>query len=225
MPRFLSIFAFALLLPLSACNAQSDNTVADVEKALGEYKAGIHYEVLSPAIPTRDSNKIELLEAFWYGCIHCFQLEPKLKALLATLPDDVDMVHLPAVWAQGMDTHAKFYYSAVALGELDKLHQPMFDAMNLKKKRMLKDDEIFSLVKKQGVDVEKFRRAFSSFGIESQVNQIRSKMGQYRITGTPELVVNGKYHLTAKMAGSTDKMLELAALLIEQERIVKASAQ
>ena len=34
------------------------------------------YTVLSEPITTSSGDKIEVVELFWYGCGHCYQLEP-----------------------------------------------------------------------------------------------------------------------------------------------------
>jgi len=39
----------------------------------------IGYETLSPAQPTQNPEKIEIIEFFWYGCPHCYAFEPLLE--------------------------------------------------------------------------------------------------------------------------------------------------
>ena len=46
------------------------------------------YEPLSPAQPTHNPDKIEIIEFFWYGCPHCYSFEPLLEKWLKTLPRD-----------------------------------------------------------------------------------------------------------------------------------------
>ena len=80
------------------------------------------------------------------------------------------------------------------------------------------EEAILSFMSDHGVDTERYRRALNSFGVSSQVQQARAKMGAYGVRGTPEMVINGKYKLTTQMAGSFPRMLEIADALIEQER-------
>ena len=42
------------------------------------------YELLEPAVPTGSADKIEVVEIFWYGCPHCYSLEPYLEKWLET---------------------------------------------------------------------------------------------------------------------------------------------
>ena len=140
-------------------------------------------------------------------------MEPWKKSL----PEDVNFVGVPAVWAPVMELHAKAYYTARALKVLDKMHIPIFEAMNLKKKKLQSEDEIAALFVDQGVSSDKFTKVFNSWGISQQVKIAQSKQRGYRTQGTPELVVNGKYRISTR-AGGQQEMLKIAEFLIEHER-------
>lgn len=209
MPRLLTtLFCAALLLPLSACQADSEAT----------YVAGTHYEVLPQAVPTADPTRIEVAEVFWYGCSHCYAFEPFLEPWKAALADDVAFVGVPAIWAPEMKLHAKAYYTAKALKVLDKLHIPIFEAMNLKKLKLASEAAITELFIAQGVSAKNFSKVFNSWGVAQQVKQAEAKQRGYRTQGTPELVVNGKYRISGRLAGGHEGMLKVAAFLIELER-------
>ena len=207
MRRLLSHVLFAMvLLPLAACQAEEP------------YRAGVQYEVLPEPVATADPNKIEVVEVFWYGCSHCFAFEPKLKPWLKTQPDDVNFVGVPAVWADPMRLHSKAYYTAKALKVLDKVHPVIFEAMNLKKQRLQSEDEIAELFVANGVSRERFSKVFNSGSIEMSVDRAEKKQARYRIQGTPELVINGKYRVSGRDAGGQSGMLKVAQYLINKER-------
>ena len=44
------------------------------------------------------------------------------------------------------------------------------------------------------------------------------KQEKYRLRGTPEIVINGKYRISGRSAGSQSDMLKVASFLIEKER-------
>ena len=186
--------------------------------SLGNFVAGKDYEKLSTPISVANNGKIEVVEFFWYGCGHCYSFEPLLSSWKKSLADDVDFKPTPAVWAKPMDAHAKMYYSIKAMGVEDKLHMPIFRAMNEQRKRMASLDEIAAFVKGQGVDEEKFRKTYKAFGINSQVQQGVAKGRAAGMRGTPELLVHGKYRVTGAMAGSQARMLTITNYLIEKER-------
>jgi len=207
--RFITPFLLALMLPFAACAADSDNKV---------YVEGEHYDLISPPIRTANPDKIEVTEFFWYGCIHCFNLEPVIQAWKTTLADDVDFRGSPAAWNAGMEIHSKAYYTAEVLGVLDVMHPVIFQAMNVDRKRLSSSDEIAKLFTDQGISQEDFSKAFNSFGVGSQVRQATSRARAAKITGTPELMVNGKYRITSRKVGGHGEMLKLADYLIEKER-------
>jgi thiol:disulfide interchange protein DsbA len=209
MIRLLSSLAlFVALLPITAC----------VQSAESKYVAGTHYSVLSQPIRTRNKDKIEVIEMFWYGCGHCYNFEPLLKRWKSTTSSDVDFWQSPAMWNKAMQIHAQAYFAALALGELDKVHNPMFSALNVDRKRLLDQDAIGDLFAANGVPRDKFNQAFNSFGVKSQVRQADARARAYKISGTPEIVVNGKYRVSASMAGGQAKMLEVVDFLIAKER-------
>ncbi len=204
--RFQAAFAAAVVLMLLPFGASAQ-----------DYVAGEHYDVISPAIRGGDE-KIEVTEFFWYGCGHCYNFEPQLAQWKKGLADDVEVVGSPAMWNGLMEVHAKAFYAAETLGVLDKVHMPLFQALNVDRKRLASEDELADLFAANGVPEEEFRKAFNSFGVGSQVRQANSRARAARIAGTPEMMVAGKYRISTRKAGSQANMLKIAEYLIEKER-------
>lgn len=205
MPKILVALFSALLLSVQTVSA--DNFVA-----------GTHYEVLPTPVATRDKNKIEVVALFWYGCSHCFSFEPMLVSWEKTLPADVDFHHVPAVWNNTMKLHAQAFYTARALNVMDKFHQPFFNAMHVERQRLSNQNSIEQFFGKIGVDSKAFNNTFNSFGVNSQVKLAESRASSYRMQGTPELVVNGKYRIAGALAGSHANMIKVAEFLVNKER-------
>ncbi len=207
----LSHLVIALLfLPLFACAADSD-----------QYQEGVHYVTLPQPVPTQTGDKVEVAEVFWYGCGHCYSFEPLINAWKKSLPEGAELVRSPAIWRNEMKIHAQMYYAADALGMLDKLHEPLFSAMHVDHKRLLSEDEIFPIFAAQGVDRAQFDKVFSSFKVRSDVNRADARQRGYKISGTPELVVNGKYRISSRMTGSQADMLKVASYLVDRELAAK----
>ena len=207
----LSHLLFGLLfLPLIACAAGNE-----------EYQDGVHYVTLPQAVPTQTGDKVEVAEVFWYGCGHCYTFEPLINQWKKSLPEGAELVKSPAMWNAPMKTHAQMFYAAEALGVLDKIHQNLFNAMHVERKRMLEDDEIFSYFADAGVSREDFDKAFKSFKVTSDVRRADARARSYKITGTPEMVVNGKYRISARMTGSQANMLKVARFLVDKELAAK----
>lgn len=207
---------FALLLPFSA----------HAQPAAPAFKEGVHYFLLAEPVRPRDPKKIEVVEVFQYGCPHCFRFDPLVKAWQKNLASDVDFYELPVVWNAPGQLHAQAFYAAQALGVLDKMHAAMFNAIHVKNNPLNTRASIEQLFADNGIGVEQFTKAFDSFGVTSQVNQAKARMLSYKIDGTPELIVAGKYLIDGKSfsgPGTTEhdshlKMLEAANFLIAKER-------
>ena len=214
--RIFTLLATLLLaslpLPLNAQAAQ-------------EYSEGVHYQLVTPAQRTRDPSKIEVLEFFWYGCNHCYYFEPLVKQWAKIRAADVDFAPSPAIWNATMGVHAQAYYTALALGVLEVMHDALFAAINVDRKRLTSEQELSQLFGAYGVDAATFSKAFRSFGVNSQLRQADSRARGAGISGTPELMVAGKYRISASMAGSQAEMLKVADFLVEKERRARSSGQ
>ena len=185
------------------------------------FTEGVHYQKLAQKVATQDPSKIEVAEVFWYGCGHCYTFEPMIQKWKAAQAEDVNVVQLPAIWNGPMEVHAKAFFTAKALNKLDTLHQPLFDALNGRSVRLDNEQALAGFFEQHGVSEEDFRKTYRSFGVVSQVNIANSKARGYGITGTPEVIVDGQYRISARMAGSQEKMLQVAQYLVEKIRSEK----
>ena len=182
------------------------------------FDEGIEYKTVSPRVANHiDEKKSEVVELFWYGCPHCFDFEPDLHKWLKTKPKNVNFVRMPAVFNKRWEMHARAYYTAEVLGVLDKIHQPLFDAMNLKKQKMASSGELAAFFVKHGVSKETFIETFNSFSVDSKVRRATDMTKRYGIDGVPTLIVNGKYRTSGSLAGGRKNMLKVVDHLIKQE--------
>ena len=183
-----------------------------------EFEEGVHYQKLPIAVETRDAEKVEVVEVFSYACIHCYRLEPVLEAWRETLPDDVDFRRLPLV-TQRLLPFARAFYTAEALGVLERVHMPIFTAIHEHGIDMSRPEYIRRLfLREAAVADEAFTDMFKSFGVESRVRQADGQARMYRIMATPTLVVNGRYIVEAAEAGGVEAMFLVVNQLIGQER-------
>lgn len=216
MFKRMSVALLALLvMPVLALQAQAQD---------GNWVEGEHYDVISPAI-RGSSEKIEVTEFFWYGCGHCYNFEPQIVQWKKTLADDVVVKGSPAIWNALMEVHAKAFYAAEVLGVLDAVHMPLFQALNVDRKRLATEEEIADLFAANGVSREEFSKAFNSFGVGSQVRQANARARAAKITGTPEMMVAGKYRISTRKAAGQANMIKIANFLIEKERAAQQVAQ
>ncbi|MDP2097520.1 MAG: thiol:disulfide interchange protein DsbA/DsbL [Methylobacter sp.] len=181
----------------------------------------VGYETLSPAQPTRNPEKIEVIEFFWYGCPHCYSLEPLMGEWLKNLPKNVDFIRQPAVFSELWGKHAKAYFTAEALGVVDKVHGDLFDAVQNKKQKLETEDELAAFFVAHGVNKTEFHDTYNSFLIDAKMRQAATTAGRYGVTGVPAVIINGKYKTNGPLAGSHEKMIEVINQLIQQESQAK----
>lgn len=175
------------------------------------------FDPVTPTQPVQNPDKIEVIEFFWYGCPHCYSLEPAMVEWLKTKPANVEFIRQPAVFSDLWGKHAKAYFTAEALGVLDKVHADLFDAIQNKKQKLVSEDELAKFFADHGVKDEEFRSAYNSFLVDAKLRQAESTAPRYGISGVPALIVNGKYKVTGQSAKSQANMLTVVNELIAQE--------
>lgn len=175
------------------------------------------YEVISPAQPTQHPDKIEVIEFFWYGCPHCYHLEPELNKWLKTKPQNVEFIRQPAVFSKAWGDHAKAYFTAEALGVAEKTHADFFDAIQNKHQSLQTEAELEAFFVAHGVEKAAFHTAYNSFLVDAKVRQAGGMAARYGITGVPALIINGKYKTNGPLAKSQENMIPVMNKLIAQE--------
>ncbi len=220
--RILTVL-LGFLFALAACAEQAEQS--DQQAPAPVFRAGQHFEVLSEPVATRDPNKIEVVEIFSYLCGHCFNFEPLLRNWKAQQPDDVLVIHLPAIWNPNMEPYARAYYTAQSLGIADRVHRPIFQAIHQERKNFRAVRDWANLFAQYGVDPKQVTDTYDSFGVTSQVNQASTRIRAYNTQGTPELVVNGKYRVSSAFNGvdSHADMLRVASYLVDRERAARSN--
>jgi len=203
-------FAFLVLslviLPLGAC--------ADTNSP---YKEGEHFVELPKPVSTVNPDKVEIVELFWYGCPHCYGLEPLLNDWLKTVPEDVEFVRMPALMARGWESHGRAYYTAEVLGVVDKTHKELFTAIHRERQQLMDQISLAAFYARHGVDEVDFNKTYNSFAVNSRVQQAVAKQRGYRATGVPAVIVNGKYRVGTTMKAGAKGMFDVIDWLIEQE--------
>ena len=180
---------------------------------------GRDYRRIVPAQPTEaPPGQVEVVELFWYGCPHCHRFEPYLERWLERKPEGVHFRRMPATFNRLWILHARAYYTAEALGVLDRIHHPLFEAIHVLKRRLDTKERLQAFFAEHGVKPEDFEAVWGSFAVEARVRRAQEMTRRYRVHGTPSLVIAGKYILDGDNAGGDfDRMLEIAQELVRRE--------
>ncbi len=186
-----------------------------------EYEQGINYFPLKIPQPVHTGDKVEVLELFWYRCPHCFELEPYLNKWLKSKPDFIEYVRLPAVLNRSWAFDARVFYTFVALGLVDSLHEAYFDAIHTDRKRIITVEQLADWVADKGQDPQQILDTFNSFGVDSLVAHAADMSGRYETDGVPTIIVDGKYRTKVSLAGGHNELIDLMnylALRAQSER-------
>jgi thiol:disulfide interchange protein DsbA len=176
------------------------------------------YGELNPPQPTESKGKIEVIEFFWYGCPHCYSLEAYLEAWLKKLPPDVEFRRVPAVFNARWGHDAAIFYALEAMGLLDKLHRPLFDAIHKSSLRTDNEAALSEWLQKNGVEPKKFIDTMKSFGVQSKLRRATQQTVAYKIDGTPAMAVAGRYTVSAEQGRTQQGMLQVVDGLVAMAR-------
>ncbi len=176
------------------------------------------YEVIAIPQKTLSGEKIEVVEIFWYGCPHCYALEPQVERWLGDLPADVEFRRMPGVLGKHWIPHAKAFFVAQKLGVLDKIHRPLFDAIHKEKRNIMDPAALRDFFAEHGVDKDTFEKLYNSEAVDQEMKAAFVAGKNYGIMGVPALIVNGKYRTSPSIAGSYDRVMKIVDQLIDKER-------
>jgi thiol:disulfide interchange protein DsbA len=113
----IAVAALAVAAPQASAQgaAAARPAAAPAANPLAKWQVGRHYRVLSPAVPTSTGpGKVEVVEVFWYGCGHCYTLDPFLERWKKSKPAAAEFVRIPVTWNDSAKRHAKLFYTLQA---------------------------------------------------------------------------------------------------------------
>ena len=208
--------------------------IASTTQAEPAWQEGEHYFLVQPAQPTAaPAGKVEVIEVFSYACPACNKFYPVIDKLKASLPKNVVWRYLPASWRVEEDwkVFQRAYFAAEALGIVDRTHDRIFDAiwktgelatMDVAAGRMKSPLPSLADVANYYERIAmlkpgSFLETAHSFSVDARMREADAQIRAYQVDGTPSLVVNGKYRVTAKSAGGNEQFIELAQWLVKRE--------
>ncbi|HTT05827.1 MAG TPA: thiol:disulfide interchange protein DsbA/DsbL [Steroidobacteraceae bacterium] len=192
----------------------------------GQWIAGSNYTVLSPAQPTDAApGKVEVVEVFWYGCPHCYALDPYLESWLKSKPGYVDFVRVPIMWGDIHRSHARLFYTLQALGKLDELHTQVFDEIHQRNDPLYVAGDPKATFQSQlkfavahGINASAFTNAYNSFGVQTNLQRADDIDRRYKVDSVPTIIIDGKYEADVGTAGGDDKLIQLINDLTASEK-------
>jgi protein dithiol oxidoreductase (disulfide-forming) len=191
----------------------------------GRWKVGVNYTPIVPAQSTSaEPGQVEVLEIFWLGCPHCYELESYLDSWKQKKPAYIKYVQEHVMWGPTHRAHARFFYTLQALGKSEQLLPKVFDEIHRRGNVLVSTNDAESLnmqlafAKANGISEADFKREFNGFAVNTRLQRAEELMRRYRVESVPTIIVNGKYRTDVAMAGGHTELIQLINDLAASEK-------
>jgi thiol:disulfide interchange protein DsbA len=193
------------------------------------WKKGENYTEFAVAQPVSTApGSVEVIEGFWYGCPHCFELEPELVAWEGKKPAWVQLKRLPVIFNEVTREDARLYFTIEGLGLVDKLHGEVYREVHVRGHPLTvmrgnrvdpaaTEKSAREFLMSHGVSAEDFARHYRTFSTENKLRQAENLARRYTLDHTPIVVVQGKYLTDVGMAGGRKELMQLINDLAARE--------
>ena len=205
---------FAALLAATLLFGMLNETSA--ESANDQTLNSANYTVLDTPLDVSTGDKIEVVELFWYGCGHCFSLEPNVNKWQKNKSDNVEFVKIPAIFSKRWEFHGKAYYTMQALGVLDKANDAFFHRIHVLRKQINDLDALTEFLADFGKSEQEVAAAFNSFDVDNKLRNAKAVTQKSTAQGVPAFLVDGKFHTSVKLAGSQENLFKVIDQLAEK---------
>jgi len=225
----LAVAVLAATISIRACAAtpaaQPAAPTAAPSQSSSQWQPGVHYTVLRyPGTPAVGKGKVLVNEVFWYGCSHCYALDPALEDWKQHKAGFIDFVRIPVIWGPAHRQHARLFYTLQKLGRED-LHPKVFNAIHeLHNPMMAATDEAaramhLAFFKENGVTEKQFDEAYDSTEVAQKLVEAERLTGTYEVSAVPTMIVAGAYSTSVSQAGGEKQLLSLINdLAIREQR-------
>ena len=166
-----------------------------------------------------ESDKVVIYEFFWYGCPHCYNLEPTINNIESNLDKDTILIKVPVALRDSWELHAKVYYALQQMKLDDNLHEKVFAEIHVNSNRLDTKEKLGNFIREEGYDADKFLSILDSFGTEIRVKKASRLANQYQIKSVPALIINGKYKTSGSYVSSYEELYDVVQLLVDKERL------
>lgn len=174
------------------------------------------YKPVASPFKVSTGDKIEVAELFWFGCGHCFALEPSIKQWNANKPANAEFVKIPAIFSKRWEFHGKAFYTMQALNVPEEAYDAFFRRIHVQRKPVNNYNSLVSFLADYDKTEEQVESAFNSFEVDTKVRAATKISRQSGATGVPTILVDGKYMTSQGMNAGTAGLFETVNLLVEK---------
>ena len=186
--------------------------------ASAQIQPGREFQRIEPQRPVAADGRIEVIEFFYYGCPVCYETQPFLSRWLGTAPEYVAFRRVPALSAEAWEPFAKLFYTLEALGQVGRLHWPVYDHFHFENVKLNDEKIMADWAARNGIERQKFVDAYGSPGVAARVGEARKLLKAYEVRAVPTFIVDGKFLTSARLAGGTEQLIQVVDHLVKLAR-------
>jgi thiol:disulfide interchange protein DsbA len=128
------------------------------------------------------------------------------------------MRRVPALSSEAWEPLAKLYYTLETLGQVERLHWPVYDNIHFEDVRLGDPKLMVDWAARNGIEREKFVQTYESPAVADKVAQARALLKAYSVGAVPTFIVDGKFITSARLAGGTSQVVEVLDRLVKLAR-------
>jgi thiol:disulfide interchange protein DsbA len=181
-----------------------------------QWKEGVQYQEIPFPVTVETGKKIEVREFFWYGCPHCFHMEPTVRNWLKNKPKNAEFVRSPAVLGPSWQLGATAFFTYQALGVVKQMHQATFDAIHVEQRIFSSLQDYADFAAEHGINRDEFMKTTRSFGVQLKLKHEAELDREAGIHSVPTFVIDGKYRTDESLAGSKENLVKLINYLVQK---------
>lgn len=184
--------------------------------AAQNFEEGRHFHAIGSPLGA-PGDRVEVVEAFAYPCPACRAFLPIVNNWSQSLPEHVQLVHMPVPLQPGWEVFARVYYTAEVLGLGHEAHEAMFRALHDERRQFRSIEDIAEVYVPFGIEVDQFVSTSQSFAVDNRMRRSRNEIMRFGVRGTPTVVVQGKWRLSPSDFSSYEEMLSAVDYLVARE--------
>jgi len=135
----------------------------------------------------------KVIKFFSYACSHCYALDPFIE-IFKKNNNNINFKYVPAIFSDQMIPLAKLFFTLDTMNLLPKLHESVYEVIHVDKKRIFTDKKIIKWAEENElINFVEFKKIYDSFDTNNKILYAKNLTIKSQITGTPYLMINGKY--------------------------------
>ncbi len=187
------------------------------ESPAGEFVEGKHYTLITNPVRT-SGDKVDVIEFFSYGCIHCYNFDPILETWVEDNADFIRFRRSPVFSNEDWRVLGTHLYTTIELGIFDEVHAPFFRELHVTRRQLSTPEAISRWIDGRDVTAARYIEMYKSQRVLGRMAAADKLQRQLQVASVPTVVVAGKYRVRTTSEIGPKRMLEIMRHLVEKER-------